>query len=125
LENDLKKRAEARAIYIQELGNNENLIIPFKEIKTYSSNYIFPIVLKNSYSIKRDEVRNKLAEVGIQTSVHYPAVHKFSIYRDYIVDLPNTDYISDNLITLPMYSSLIEEQIKLISTMLKEILSIR
>ena len=122
LENDLKKRAVARAIYIEKLGDNEKIIIPFKDNKTYSSNYIFPIVLKNSNSNKRDEVRNKLAEAGIQTSVHYPAVHRFSIYKDFFIDLPNTDYISDNLITLPLYSSLSEKQVDIITTMLQEIL---
>jgi len=122
LENDLKKRAEVRAIYIEALGNNENLIVPFKENKNYSSNYIFPIVLKDSTREKRDDVRNKLAEKGIQTSVHYPAVHRFSIYKDYYSDLPNTDYVSDNMITLPMYSSLNEQQVKLITESLKGIL---
>jgi len=123
LENDLKKRAEVRSMYIKLLSNNENLIIPFKVNKNYSSNYIFPIVLKDSNREKRDEVRNKLAEIGIQTSVHYPAVHRFSIYRDYCTELPKTDYVSDNLITLPMYSSLNEHQVILITDSLKEILS--
>jgi dTDP-4-amino-4,6-dideoxygalactose transaminase len=123
LENDLKKRAMVRAKYVEALDENENLIIPFKDNKYFSSNYIFPIVLKNSTREKRDEVRNKLAEAGIQTSVHYPAVHRFSIYKDYFIDLPNTDYISDNLITLPMYSSLNEEKVKLITTLLLEIIS--
>jgi len=123
LENDLKKRAEVRSMYIKLLSNNENLIIPFKVNKNYSSNYIFPIVLKDSNGEKRDEVRNKLAEIGIQTSVHYPAVHRFSIYRDYCTELPKTDYVSDNLITLPMYSSLNEHQVILITDSLKEILS--
>ncbi len=97
------------------------LIIPFEENKNYCSNYIFPIVLKNSTREKRDEVRNKLAEAGIQTSVHYPAVHRFSIYKDYYINLPNTDYVSDNLITLPLYSSLTEEQVRTIITMLQNI----
>ena len=48
LENDLKKRAEVRAMYIEKLDNNENLIIPFKINKYFSSNYIFPIILKDS-----------------------------------------------------------------------------
>ena len=122
LGNDLSNRAEVRAMYIKALGNNENLIIPFKENKNFSSNYIFPIVLKNSNAEKRDDVRNKLAEAGIQTSVHYPAVHRFSIYKDYYVDLPNTDYVSDNLVTLPMYSSLNEPQVKLITDSLNTIL---
>ena len=122
LEKDLSKRAEIRAMYIDSIGNNDNLIIPFKDNKNYSSNYIFPIVLKNSNRENRDEVRNKLAEAGIQTSVHYPAVHRFSIYKDNYTDLPNTDYVSDNLITLPLYSSLNEQQVKFIAATLKEIL---
>jgi dTDP-4-amino-4,6-dideoxygalactose transaminase len=81
------------------------------------------VVLKNSNREKRDEVRNKLLEAGIQTSVHYPAVHKFSIYTDYHTELPKTDYVSDNLITLPMYSSLNEHQVIMITESLKEILS--
>ncbi|MBK9097301.1 MAG: DegT/DnrJ/EryC1/StrS family aminotransferase [bacterium] len=122
LNKDLDKRAEIRAMYIKELSNNQELIIPFIQHKNFSSNYIFPIVLKNSTSEKRDEVRIKLAEAGIQTSVHYPAVHRFSIYQNYYVDLPNTDYVSENLITLPMYSSLNQEQVKIITTSLKKIL---
>lgn len=123
LENDLKKRAEVRALYIDALSNNEDLIIPFKDYKYFASNYIFPVVLKNSNRAKRDEVRNKLAEAGIQSSVHYPAVHRFSIYQDYQTKLPKTDYVSDNLITLPMYSSLKEHQVTMITESLKEILS--
>lgn len=122
LNKDLDKRAEVRSMYIEELKNNQELIIPFIQNKNFSSNYIFPIVLKNSTSEKRDEVRVKLAEAGIQTSVHYPAVHRFSIYQNYYADLPNTDYVSENLITLPMYSSLNQEQVKIITTSLKKIL---
>lgn len=122
LENDLKKRAEVRAMYVEAFGKNENLIIPFKDYKNFSSNYIFPVVLKNSNRNKRDEVRNKLGEAGVQTSVHYPAVHRFSIYKDYFIDLPNTDYVADNLITLPMYSSLNPQQVKLITDSLNDIL---
>lgn len=123
LRDDLDKRAKVREMYIEELKNIDNLIIPFKENENFSSNYIFPIVLKNSNKEKRAEVRNKLTDAGIQTSVHYPAVHRFSIYKDYYSDLPITDYVSDNLITLPMYSTLNKQQIKLISELLKEILS--
>lgn len=123
LKNDLEKRADVRLMYIESLSDNENLIIPFIINKNFSSNYVFPIVLKNSNREKREEVRNKLAEAGIQTSVHYPAVHRFSIYRDYRTELPKTDYVSDNLITLPMYSSLNEDQIILITESLKDILS--
>ena len=53
-------------------------------------------------------------EAGIQTSVHYPAAHKFSTYKELGAVLPQTDYVTDNEITLPMYAALTEEQVNFI-----------
>jgi len=122
LEEDLKKRRQIREHYLEHLGGMDKLIIPFRNYTEFSSNYIFPVVLKNSDSSVRDSVRNILAEAGIQTSIHYPAVHRFSIYIQYKAELPNTEYVSDNLITLPMYSSLISEQIHFITGTLGKLL---
>ena len=106
LKHDLLKRKKIRELYIQKLRNNKNLIIPFKDHKGFVSNYIFPIVLKNSNVFKRDKVRDKLHQLGIQTSVHYPSIHKFSVYKEEFVELTKTDYVSSNEITLPMYGKL-------------------
>jgi dTDP-4-amino-4,6-dideoxygalactose transaminase len=115
IKEDLKKRAHVRKIYIEQLNKIKNIIIPFKNYFEFTSNYIFPIILKNSTFRKRNEVREKLSHAGIQTSVHYPAVHKFLIYRDFYVELPNTDYVTDNLITLPMYGDLSKGDLKYIT----------
>jgi dTDP-4-amino-4,6-dideoxygalactose transaminase len=122
LENDLHKRAELRNYYIEKLSIINEVIIPFKEYKDFTSNYIFPIVLKDSTAEKRDNFRNKLADAGIQTSVHYPAVHKFSIYQYTNTHLPKTEYITDNEITLPMYSSLGNDKIQYIVKTINDIL---
>lgn len=122
IENDLKRRIEVRKNYLKALNDIEGITIPFKTIKEFSSNYIFPVILKNSDFEKRDKVRNKLAEAGIQTSVHYPAVHRFSIYKDFYKELPNTDYVTDNLITLPMYANLGKDDVDYICSQLKSIL---
>ena len=55
-----------------------------------------------------------LHEAGIQTSVHYPAIHRFSIYKDYGAVLPQTEYVTDHEITLPMYAALTMEQVDFI-----------
>jgi len=115
VKNDLEKRAEVRKMYLSLLKNIHQITIPFADYSAFSSNYIFPIILKNSTCEKRDSVRNKLAEYGIQTSVHYPAVHRFLIYKDYYTELPKTEYVTDNLITLPMYSKLTLIDIEYIS----------
>lgn len=120
LPGDLEIRAELRARYEKNLDGVKEIIIPFKGYKYFTSNYIFPIVLKNSTVEIRNRVREHLAAAGIQTSVHYPAVHRFSIYREYASALPNTEYAADNLVTLPMFSKLTPEQVDYICDKLKE-----
>lgn len=121
IKEDLLKRAEIRQKYILALKSVENIIIPFEIHSYFSSNYIFPVVLKDSTFERRDLVREKLAQAGIQTSIHYPAVHQFSIYKDYYAELPITNYVVNNQITLPMYSNLKDDQINFIATTLTEI----
>jgi dTDP-4-amino-4,6-dideoxygalactose transaminase len=122
IEADLVKRAEVRSYYISKLKQIPNVIIPFEYYKEFTSNYIFPIVIDNVTGEKRDEIRNKLAEVGIQTSMHYPAVHRFLIYKDFYLELPLTDKMVNSMITLPMYAKLSTENIDFIVDNLKNIL---
>jgi dTDP-4-amino-4,6-dideoxygalactose transaminase len=121
---DLKRRAELRKYYVRQLSEIKDIIVPFKDYKFFSSNYIFPIVLKNSNVEKRNKVREYLAANGIQTSVHYPAVHRFSIYSEFTTELPKTDYVTDNLITLPMFSKLSYENIDYIKLILQTALNV-
>lgn len=120
--DDVEKREKLRQIYLKELKNIDDIIIPYKNHPYKSTNYIFPIVLKHSNAENRDNIRQKLAEAGIQTSIHYPAVHRFSIYEKYKNNLPITEYITDNEITLPMFYNLSEDDIRYISNSLYQIL---
>ncbi|MBE5918048.1 MAG: DegT/DnrJ/EryC1/StrS family aminotransferase [Pseudobutyrivibrio ruminis] len=111
LKADLIKRQGVRKMYETSLSCLDEVIIPFSDNKEFVSNYIMPIVLKDSSKIKRDFVRNYLHEKGIQTSIHYPAVHKFSVYKQYTRTLPITEYVVDNEISLPMYSTLKDNEV--------------
>ncbi|MGE0918642.1 DegT/DnrJ/EryC1/StrS family aminotransferase [Trichlorobacter lovleyi] len=106
LREDLVLRAKARELYLELLRPLEGVHLPFAENNEFVSNYIMPIVLKDSCVENRDRVRNELHAEGIQTSVHYPAVHNFSIYREHQASLPVTEYVTSNEITLPMYGKL-------------------
>lgn len=120
LEHDLTLRAQVRQWYLSYLTDLELLFVPFANRVDFSSNYVMPIVLKQTSFEKRDELRRYLHENGIQTSVHYPAVHRFSAFKEYYKgDLPITNYVTDAEITLPMYSSLKEDEVKYIVDMLK------
>jgi len=123
LKKDLDKRICVRDRYIEALSKIKNVIVPFADNKEFVSNYIMPIVLKNCTSQFRDEVRNKLHDAGIQTSIHYPAIHLFSIYKDFKTSLPQTEYVTDHEITLPMYAALTDNQVDYICKTLGDILN--
>lgn len=123
IESDLHEREIIRKEYLNRLKNIKNIVVPFAENTNFSSNYIMPIILKNSNVERRNEIREFLSKEGIQTSVHYPAVHRFSIYKEYVTEeLPVTEYAADNLITLPMYSKLKIEDIHYIVEKLQKFL---
>jgi dTDP-4-amino-4,6-dideoxygalactose transaminase len=114
LEDDLNLRMEVRKKYINGLSMIDGIVIPYQDVQEFSSNYIFPIVIKNSTKENRNKVRDKMHEYGIQTSIHYPAIHRFSAYREFTRALPVTEYVADNEFTIPMYASLKDEEIQFI-----------
>lgn len=122
LHEDLERRARIRERYVRNLATVGGVIVPFAHNREFVSNYIFPIVIKDANADTRDDIRRRLHEAGIQTSVHYPAVHRFSMYRQYAGNLANTEYATDNEITLPMYARLTDEQVDYISDTLRKIL---
>lgn len=115
LKRDISRRQELRETYISALKGIKGLIIPYENHSHQSSNYIFPVVLKESDTKKRDRVRKRLAEAGIETSVHYPPVHLFSIYDSFRCPLPNTEYVAENEITLPFFPALTMDDIEYIA----------
>lgn len=111
LPSDLDARIAVRRRYLTRLKDTERIAIPFAYNTEFVSNYIFPIVILESTKEKRNALREYVHAAGIQTSVHYPAVHKFSTYSGLGATLPQTEYVTDNEITLPMYASLTMEQV--------------
>ena len=115
LPGDLTTRSNVRKRYLENLSKVERIIIPFADCNEFVSNYIFPIVIKDSVKEKRNALREYIHAHGIQTSVHYPAVHHFTTYKDSETVLPQSDYVTDNEVTLPMYAALTMEQVDFIS----------
>ncbi len=114
LPGDLDTRIKVRKQYVDRLSKMEGVVVPFADNTEFVSNYIFPVVLLNSNKERRNKIREYIHAAGIQTSVHYPAVHHFSTYKELGAVLPQTDYVTDNEITLPMYAALTSEQVDFI-----------
>ncbi len=73
-----------------------------------SAHHLFCILL--APGTDRQAFRDGLAAEGIQTSMHYPPVHRFSIYAGAGAGLPVTDDYARRTVTLPMYAHMTEAQ---------------
>jgi len=55
----------------------------------------------------RDQLMEQLRDRGVQTSIHYPPVHLFSLYRKLFGYqggmLPVTEEVSQGILTLPLH----------------------
>jgi dTDP-4-amino-4,6-dideoxygalactose transaminase len=120
---DLAARVKVRKLYLAALNTLTGVTIPFANRMDFASNYILPIVIDHADAARRDQIREALAIAGIQTSIHYPPVHLFSTYKPFRSQLPVTELLANQLVTLPMYSSLLPEEVDFITAALSTALS--
>lgn len=81
------------------------------------AHHIFTVVLDEGAD--RDGFRDALRERGVQTSVHYPPAHSFSIHAEGAGDLPLTDAYAARTVTLPMFAHMsLEQQDRVIDAVL-------
>jgi dTDP-4-amino-4,6-dideoxygalactose transaminase len=87
----------------------------------FSSHHLFVVVLDED--VDRDAFRSALAARGVQTSLHYPPVHRFSIYREGAPELPVTDAYAARAVSLPMFAHMTDGQQDLVLEATREALT--
>ena len=112
-ENEARGRIVAR--YREALDGAQGLTMPFGgDVEgRVSSHHLAVVVLPDGTD--RREVRAALDADGIQTSVHYPPIHTFTLYRKaHQRNLPRTDAIAERILTLPLYGRMADEQVDVV-----------
>jgi dTDP-4-amino-4,6-dideoxygalactose transaminase len=112
LEPDIARRRELSLIYRERLAEVPEIILPFTaEDVARSSCYVMPIMLRRADQrpILRQILRD---EFQVQTSILYPAVHEFSVYRERFPDvsLPETELAAASEVTIPLYPHMTEAE---------------
>jgi dTDP-4-amino-4,6-dideoxygalactose transaminase len=121
LDAENRRRAAAAGVYRDRLGDLRGVRPTLPAVDNGSSaNHLFTVVL--SEAADRDAVRASLAERGVQTSLHYPPVHRFTAYGQEL-ELPVTDKYAQRAVTLPLFPTISEEQIGLVIDSLEEALT--
>ena len=103
LDEKTARRREIVSIYRKNLI--QDCILP--ENKDGKSVY-HQIVIKHK---KRDDIRKELADNQIGSAIYYETpIHLQPIYQDYRFELPNSEKFSKEIISLPSYPQLTDEQ---------------
>jgi len=124
LNRNNQKRSKLVEAYRRELQGTEGISIPFPRYGTRPSYHLFSILI--SPSIPRDKVMEGLRSLGIQTSIHYPPIHLFSLYRRQFGYkkgmLPKTEEVSRGEITLPLHPGMKRKDVKWIIGKLNDVM---
>jgi NAD dependent epimerase/dehydratase len=104
--------------YWDELQDLEGIDLPFLGPSAGSAHHLFPVLLKDAKA--RGDFMAHLARDGIQTSIHYPPIPRFSIYQSlwppgHDHRLPRTDALAHRLVTLPLFPGLTLEQLEMLT----------
>ncbi|HET7583469.1 MAG TPA: DegT/DnrJ/EryC1/StrS family aminotransferase [Gemmatimonadaceae bacterium] len=115
LEGFLETRRRLAERYQRALADLDALILP--EAVPYPSRHAWhlytPLVNTDALTIDRDRLMAELKARNIGTGLHYTAVHEFSYYRDRYGwrpdDFPAAHYVSERIVSLPLFPGLTEE----------------
>jgi dTDP-4-amino-4,6-dideoxygalactose transaminase len=107
-----RRRRELAARYHERLAAVPSVVVPYRGFwergvgeGTESAHHIMPVLLPEG--APREAVMERMKALGIQTSVHYPPIHRFSHHgasdRVRREGLAKTDAIAPRELTLPLH----------------------
>ena len=110
-----KKRADVSEYYTERLKGIKGIITPKLAENRTSSYHLYIIrVVEKEFGMSRDELFRKLAEKGIECSVHYKPLHMMSFYSQKYGyrygDYPVAEQVYSGILSLPLFTQLTREQ---------------
>jgi dTDP-4-amino-4,6-dideoxygalactose transaminase len=119
----VKHNAQRKALamcYRKELEELDGWIVPFRNYKGDSAYHLMGIVAPDRAS--RSGLVSALNKEGVQTSQHYPCItqlHTFASSKTRF-DLPLSVSFGKRIITLPLFPSMAEDDVKSICRIIRD-----
>jgi dTDP-4-amino-4,6-dideoxygalactose transaminase len=110
LDEDNARRTALDAAYRAAFAGRVPCSMPARDRST-PAHHLFTIVPDG---VDRDELRRRIAERGVQTSVHYEPVHHFTPFRGEARALPATERYGRQAVTLPLFPHMTAAQHRLV-----------
>jgi dTDP-4-amino-4,6-dideoxygalactose transaminase len=126
LETNNRRRRELTRRYRDNLCRLPALTLPFQNHPGISSHHLFPILLPPD--VDRARFMQEMQKRGIQTSVHYPAIHRFQYYQQHFRNsagsLPVTEEVCRREVTLPLHPLMASKDVDFVCQAVGEIWSV-
>ena len=105
-----KRKIDIAKRYDEEFAHMEGLSL----LRTgYEDIGLFTYIIK--VKNRRDELMAHLKENGIGSGIHYTPVHHFTYYKNFLRNpLPATDKVYEQILTLPLYPDMTDEEAGLV-----------
>lgn len=123
-----KRREEIAHLYFEGFSELPDIILPLKSSQANESAWhLFPIrLVAKKAKLNRDQFIERLAEKEIGTSIHFLPLHLQPFYRRHYNtksgQLPVTEKVSKEIVSLPLYPGLKHKEIKRIIGLVKRLL---
>ena len=119
-EKEIELRNKLAKIYLEELKELEpQLKLPFVPQNYYCTWSLFTIRTQ-----QREDLRKYLAEKGVGTGIYYAyPLHLQPVYKNLGFkkgDLPVTEKVAEEVLSLPLYPYLTEEEVRYVIKVIKE-----
>ena len=116
------KRFLASKYYSKQLEEIPGIITPEIFRNKEHTYHLYIVRIKNEFGQNRDVVFKELKKVGIQVSLHYKPLHRFSAYKNLTKTygrLDNSEQIYKESLSLPLYPSISKKQQDLVINNIK------
>jgi perosamine synthetase len=108
----VERRTELAARYDHLLMGVPGLGLPPRRMGAASAWHLYALEIDpDAFGLSRDHVIDALRAEGIQSTLHYPAAHLLTLYRNLghrPGECPRAEELCDRLVTLPLFPSMTE-----------------
>lgn len=127
LEEFNNRRCEIVARYQKELADVKGLILPpdIEDGNVHSWHIYTPLIDIDTLGFSRDDFMAQMSKRNIGTAYHYQALHLFTCYGEITGlkagDLPNAEYVSERIVSLPLFPAMTDDDVTDVIEAIKEI----
>jgi len=116
LERQNAERARIVDLFRDALDGVNGLTMPFaRRADVTPAHHLAVLLLPEGGD--RSRFRASLVEREIQTSIHYPPIHRFRAYQEFASRraLPLTEAVGERLVTLPLFPHMSDDQVQAVT----------